>query len=595
MSRRFSLVALILALLIPLAPSWAQNRIGMLEIEGKVRGRPGEFDWLASKPSPTLRDLVQLIEGSASRGDIDVLVIRLKDAELDRTQIEELGEAMARARKTGRTIHLFAEHYTPAEILLGTYADSTIIQTGGAVAFPGLYMEELYLAETLAWLGVKADFVQVGDYKGASETMSNRAPSPEWEENISQLLDSMYQIMRRDVKQGREMSDDELDRAMKAVWMGTAEQGIKAGLIDAQVDLPALGKHLAKRDDPKFVQLEAAAAKNTQMDSSNPFAAISAMMEMFTKTPRQKPTKPTIAVLHVDGPIVDGDSTAGGLFGSASVGSRTIRNAMEEIRGEDQIKAVILRIDSPGGSATASEVMWQGVRRLAEKKPVWVSIGSMAASGGYYVAVAGDRIYVNPSSIVGSIGVVGGKMSLGGLYDKIGINVVGRGRGPMSGMFASAEVWNDEQRALIRAKMSDIYELFTSRVSQGRKGIDLSRTAEGRLFTGVNAIDLNMADRIGGLDTAIDDLASHVKLAEFDVLHYPGPRGLDELLEDMFSGFGASARTPRGRLLAAELVAGLGQAIGPRHWPAIAAQLEAMSQLRRQPAVLVSPRAIIFR
>jgi protease IV len=595
MPRPASLLSLLLALLIPFAPAWAQNRIGMLEIEGKVAGRPGEFDWISSKPQSTLRDLVQLVEGSASRTDIDTLVIRLKDAELNRTQIEELGEAMLKARKGGRRIHLFAEHYTPAEVLLGTYADTTIIQSGGALAFPGLYMEEMYLAETLAWLGVKADLVQVGDYKGASETMANRAPSPQWEENISQLLDSMYQIMRRDVKQGREMSDEALDQAMRTVWMGTAEQGIKAGLIDAQVDLPALGKHLAGREDPKFVQLEGEAKKDSRVDSSNPFAAISAMMEMFTKKPRHKPTGPTIAVLHVDGPIIDGDSSAGGLFGSASVGSRTIRNALEDIRAEDQIKGVIIRVDSPGGSATASEVMWQGIRRLAEKKPVWVSVGSMAASGGYYVAVAGDRIYVNPSSIVGSIGVVGGKMSLGGLYEKLGINVIGRGRGPMSGMFASAEVWNEEQRALVRAKMTEIYDLFTSRVAQGRKGIELSRTAEGRLFTGLRALDLKMADKIGGLDTAIDDLAAHVKLAEFDVLHYPGPRGLDELLEELFSGFGASAAAPRGGLLAAEFLAGLGQAVGPRHWPAIAAQLEALSQLRNEPAVLVSPRAIIFR
>jgi protease IV len=596
MSRPLSAFVAVLALLTFLAPALAQTRIGMLEIEGKVSGRPGEFSWLSSTGKPTLRDLVQLIEASPARQDIDALVIRLKDAELDRTQIEELGEAMLKARKAGRKIHLFAEHYTPAEILLGSYADKAIIQAGGAVAFPGLYMEEMYLAETLAWVGVKADFVQVGDYKGASETMSNAAPSPQWEENISQLLDSMYQIMREDVKRGRSMNDEQLDAAMKAVWLGTAEQGVKVGLIDAQVDLPTLGKHISGRDDARFVKIEPEGKAEATVDTSNPFAAISAMMEMFTKKPRHKPTRPTIAVLHIDGPIIDGDSTAGGLFGSASVGSRTIRNALEDIRAEDQIKGVIIRVDSPGGSATASEVMWQGIRRVADKKPVWVSIGSMAASGGYYVAVAGDRIYVNPSSIVGSIGVVGGKMALGGLYDKVGINVVGRGRGPMADMFASARPWTPEQRTLVRAKMSDIYDLFTQRVVQGRNGINLSATAEGRLFTGARALDLKMADRIGGLDTAIGDLAAHVKLAGFDVMHYPGPKGLDELLEDLFSGFGASsARSPRGSALAGELLGALGQAMGPRNWQTVAAQLEALAQLRREPAVLVSPRAILFR
>lgn len=591
------ILAFTLALHVAPSVAWSQNnsavRIGMLEIEGKLPGRPSEFAWLAGDGQLTLRELVDTLERTAERNDIDVLVIRLKDAELQRTQIEEVGEAIRRARKNGRTVHVFAEHYTPAEILLGSYADTMIVQKGGAVIFPGLYMEEMYLADTLGWLGVKADYVQVGDFKGAAEAMTNAKPSPQWEQNISQLLDGMYHTMRQDVMQGRNMSEEQLDAAMRKIWVGTAEEGIKAGLIDVQVDLPELGKHLAPGREARFVTIEPAKTKRRDVDSSNPFAAITQMMEMFTKQPRHRPTGPTIAVLHVDGAIVDGDSTAGGLFGSASVGSRTIRNALEEIRAEDQIKGVIVRIDSPGGSATASEVMWQGLRRVAEVKPVWVSIGSMAASGGYYVAVGGDRIYINPSSIVGSIGVVGGKLAMGGLYEKLGINVVGRGRGPMAEMFATDKPWSPEQREMVRSKMTEIYELFTQRVEQGREGIDLSKTAEGRLFTGLQAKELKMVDKIGGLEAAIEDLAGEVKLAKYDVMHYPGPKSLDQLLEQIFGGF-TSAQAPAGGMITGELLNVLGQAIGPKAWPAVAAQLEAMAQLRREPAVLVSPRVLIF-
>jgi protease IV len=598
MQRTLVLVAWVITLALLPGAILAQDkqaRIGMLEIEGKIAGRPSEFAWLAPDGRPTLLELLGVLEKAAARDDLDVLVVRLKDAELQRTQIEEIGEAMRRARGSGRKVHLFAEHYTPAEILLGAYADSMIIQKGGAVIFPGLYTEEMYLAETLAWLGVKADFVQVGDYKGAAEALVNREPSPAWEENISQLLDSMYQIMRRDVMRGRKMTEQQLDDAMKRVWVATAEEGIKAGLIDAQVDLPELGKHLTGQAEPRFVTIETAPKKDRDIDTSNPFAAIGAIMEMFSKRPRHKPTGPTIAVLHIDGPIVDGDSSAAGLFGGATVGSRTIRNALEEIRAEKQIGGLIVRVDSPGGSATASEVMWQGIRRVAEVKPVWVSVGAMAASGGYYVSVAGDRIYVNPSSIVGSIGVVGGKLALGGLYEKLGINVVGRGRGPMSDMFSSARPWSDEQRRLVRGKMTDIYELFTSRVAQGRKQIDLSRTAEGRLFTGERALELKMADKIGGLESAIEDLAQHAGLDTWDVMHYPGPRGFDELLKDLFGGLGGAQASVPGSLLRSELMGVLAQAIGPAAWPAVAAQMEAMAQLQREPAVLVSPRVLIFR
>lgn len=603
--RQFVVLVLAFALFCGIAPVIAraqgqdqapgQMRIGMLEIKGAIPGRPSEFAWLSSKPQPTLRDLTQLLADAADRADIDTLVVRLKDAQLNRAQIEELGEAMQRARRAGRKIHLFAEQYTPAEILLGVHADTMIIQTGGGVSFPGLYMEEMYLADTLAWLGVKADFVQVGDYKGAAEALVNSAPSDAWEENISQLLDSMYATMRRDVMRGRRWSEAQLDAAMKNVWFATSQQAIDAGLLDAQVDLPELGAHLAGRRTPRFVKIEPESAAGREIDSSNPFAAIGAIMEMFTRKPRHKPTRPTIAVLHVDGPIVDGDSTSAGLFGGASVGSRTIRNALEDILAEDQIKGVIVRIDSPGGSATASEVMWQGLRRVAEKKPVWGSVGAMAASGGYYVAVGTDRIYVNPSSIVGSIGVVGGKLALGGLYEKLGINVVPRSRGPMASMLSSAEPWTAEQRAFMRSRMTDIYDLFTQRVAGGRSDIDLSRTAEGRLFTGQRAIDLKMADRIGGLEKAIEDLARDRGLAVYDVLHYPGPKGLDEMFEELFGGFAGAAAPIRHRGLAAELMGVLAEAVGMRNWLAVAAQLEALAQLRREPAVLVSPRALIFR
>src|SRR5690606_7120002 len=136
---------------------------------------------------------------------------------------------------------------------------------------------------------------------------------------------------------------------------------------------------------------------------------------------------------------------------------------------DDLIKGVIIRINSPGGSATASEVIWRGVQRVAAKKPVWVSVGSMAASGGYYIAVAGDKIYVTPSGIVGSIGVVGGKISMGGLYDLLHVNVVERARGPRADLFSSSQPWTDQQRAFVRDKMAETYDLFTRRVAQGRE------------------------------------------------------------------------------------------------------------------------------
>lgn len=571
-----------------------KTRVGLLELEGSPADKPTPFDWLLGpEAEPTLRQIVNAIEEAAD-DNLDTLVIRLKDAELNRAQVEELGAAMKTLSAAGTKVCVFSDAYGGDELSLATYADEVVIQSGGGVMLPGIYMEEIFLADALSWIGVKADFVQVGDYKGANEMFMNAEPSPAWDQNITQLLDSLYENMRAEFRSGRKLSDGQLDRAMERAWLAEAAEAVEVGLVDAAVDLPDLGAHLAggKAGAVAWIEIKPTSDAKPAADMSNPFAIFS----ILSKKPVHKPTGPTIAVLHIDGTIVDGDSQSGGLMGGGgSTGSRTVRNALEDILREPEIKGVVIRVDSPGGSATASEVMWQGIRRVAEVKPVWVSVGAMAASGGYYVSVAGDRIYVNPSSIVGSIGVVGGKFSLGGLYDTLKIRVKPRARGPMAAMLNSTEPWTAEQVALVRERMSKVYDLFTRRVAQGRGGIDLSKTAEGRLFTGSKAVGLKMADKIGGLDTAVEDLAAELGLATYDVMDYPGPKGFDEILEEMFSGMASSPIGGARRDAAAEVAGVLREIVGPDAWPVFSEALGAIMQLRREPVLLTMPRALIFR
>ncbi len=568
-------------------------RVATLQIKHKPEEHAGAFDWLAGpEADPTMSDLVLAIRDAAEDDGVDELLIRLKDASLSQTQTEELGEAIKLVREAGKKVRVFADGYGPTELLLGSYADEIVAQAGSPVSFPGLHMEEMFMADTLAWVGVKADFVQIGDYKGASESMARSSPSPQWEQNISQLLDSIYANMRGTIKAGRKIDDKQLDDAMQTAWMAEAESAKSAKLIDSAIDLPNLTEHIASASGKEVEWLPPInpTSAASSLDMSNPFAIFS----MLAKKPSHEPTGPTIAVLHIDGPIVDGESSSGGLFGGeGNVGSRTIRNAIEEILEQDLIKGVVIRINSPGGSATASEVIWQGIRRLAAKKPVWTSVGSMAASGGYYCAVAGDKIYVNPSSIVGSIGVVGGRMALDGLYQKVHLNVVSRTRGPAAGMFRSTSPWTDQEREMVRAKMKQTYDQFTSRVTAGRKGIDLAKTAEGRLFTGDKAIGLNMADKIGGMQVCLDDMAASLNLDEYDVMDYPGPKSLQEILEDAFGGANASAHAPGSSLFDAAI--GLKEIVGPDAYEQVRANLVGMMQLRNEPVILMSPSAIVFK
>jgi protease-4 len=555
---------------------------------------------MGSGEVPTLRAVVTALHEAAEEDNLDGVVIRLKDAELTATQVQEIGAAMQKVRASHKRVHVFAEAYGTTDLMLGSYADEVLAQQGGEVSFPGVYMEEMYLADTLAWVGLRADFVQVGDYKGASEPMARSGPSKEWDQNINQLLDSMYANVRKPIMAGRKLSDKKLDEAMETAWMADASDGVKAGLIDKEVDLAALTDHL-KNEYGKDIDWDdnLLPTEPKNKPELNPFA----IMGMLSKKPEAKPTKPTIAIVHIDGAIIDGDSKSGGIMGGeGEVGSRTLRNALEDVLDEDMVKGVVIRIDSPGGSAVASEIIWQGIRRVAAKKPVWVSVGSMAASGGYYCAVAGDKIYVNPSSIVGSIGVVGGKISMQGLYDLLKVHVVGRGRGPRAGMFASSQPWTPADKDLVKGKMTQTYGLFTKRVTAGRKDIDLSSTAEGRVFTGDKAIGMKMADAIGGLDDCIRDLAQDKGLDDYAVQDYPLPKSLGEVIEDALKGFGVMApnmntgRASQGDAAArVQLLAGIRELVGPRAWSQLEPSLRAMMQLRDEPVLLTSPRVLIVK
>jgi len=574
-----------IAISIASAVSAQPASIGMLEITGALPERSGALAGLGGG-DPTLHDYIDTIDRLGEEGELDGVILRLKDVMMGTTKVEELGAAITRAQEAGLNVHLFSEMYGMAEFLLGAYATEVIVQVGGPVSLPGIYLEEYYLADTFDKFGFDASFVQVGDYKGADEMFTRAEPSEAWDENISGLLDGLYGEFRTTLMEGRELTPSQLDAAMAELWLADAEEAVEFGLADAAIGLDEIMGHLEERyGEVDYAGEIDAGGRDMQFNAQNPFAMLAAL----TQPPRRDATEPTIAVLHLSGPIVDGDSSPAGLLGGASTGSRTLRRAMQNIADDEEIRGVVVRIDSPGGSATASEVIWRGMRDLGKDIPVWTSVGSMAASGGYYTAVGGQRIYVNPSSIVGSIGVVGGKVAIGGFLGKGEINVVSRSRGPQADLLSAQEPWNETEKALVRDKLVRVYEQFTDRVETGRPGIDIDRVGAGRLFIGREAVELEMADELGGLQTAIADMASELDLVDYEVMSFPAPKSLEEVLEDAFGGF---MQTPD---ISAGLAGLIEQALGAQRFAALRDQLSAMMQLRETPVLLVSPRAVITR
>jgi len=588
----FACVATLAAGAAAMADTSAQ--IGWITFDGPIVEKEGPLDWLTGANANSLTGFISRFDEAAARSDMPAVVLFLRDFAANSSQINILRNEIKDLQKAGKKVHVFAEDYGPAEMMLASGADEVILQPGGYVSLPGMYVEEMFLADTLGLVGVKMQMVQVGAYKGASEMMGRNAPSPEWSQNFNALIDDLWAYQCETIAGGRNMKADRYQEVLKDAIAANAEEAKTLGLIDSVIsslDLPEVVK--GAYGGAKITTRLGDEEEEFKFDAANPFAVLA----MLSRTPDHTPKRETLAVIHIDGQIIDGESTEGGLLGGgASIGDRTVRKALKEIEDEELIKGVILRIDSPGGSAEASEKMWQAIRRVAERKPVYVSVGTMAASGGYYLSVAGDRIFVDPMSIVGSIGVVGGKPVLGGLYDKLKVGIATHARGPMAELMGTQSPWAPEQEAIIRGQMEDIYQLFTQRVDQGRKGkVDLAKCAEGRLFTGRQAVANGMADGLGDFDDTVSALASSVGLAQgsYDLMTYPGPMSLEEMMSQMAKGMGVQAPGVSRAAEALPQLAALRALMGEKAYSQVCTSVNAALQLRDRRVLLISPVTIV--
>ena len=565
--------------------------VAWMSIDGPITEGPSPFAWVSQEDlGLTMRRVLDQLQVVAQTDDYLGVVIRLDQAKLNLSQINELHRGIEKVRESGKKVVVFAEAYDMPTYLLACAADEIVLQRKGMVMLQGMGVEEMYLAGLLEKVGMKADLIQIGEFKGANEALTRKAPSEPWNQNFDALLDSIYDQMLSTIEQGRGLTRWQVEAILADTWTMTDQDYVERRVVDklsdrdlTEVTSKLFGDHFAWRDllDSK-----------TSARIESPFALFSLLFA--EKKPRT--VKPSIAVVHATGPIYSGKSSSGGIFGGEStIGSRTMIETLRDAGADKMIKGVVLRINSPGGSALASEMIWQAVSEVAKKKPVYVSVGSMAASGGYYIACAADEIYVEPSSIVGSIGVVGGKISMGGLYDWLGVSIHRRVRGPLGDIFNSVEPFTPRQREIIKTSMRNMYKQFTDRVRSGRgKRIDdIDAVARGRLFIGKQAVKNGLSDEIGGVRVAVAHLADTLDLkpGEYDTVDLPHAKTLPEVLEDMFGG----AET-RVKLTGLSREIELARTVlGEARWRAIQPVLAGLMLLQREPVLTLLPAAIVVR
>jgi len=518
-------------------PQPPKPRLAVFRLAGQVQETPrDEVFSFGSETGVPLEALVERLDKAAKDSAVKAVVILLDHPVVGSAQIEELREAIVRVRGAGKEVIAHADSIGS----LGQYALLSAASRLSAVPtadlwITGLYGESPYLRRLLDRLGVKPDFMTCGDYKSAAEIFLREGPSKEAEAMQNWLLDSLYETQVTRIATSRKVSP-ELVKAWIDSGPHSAEKAKELGMIDAvehRQDLEARLKHQFGADivfDRKYGK-----KAEPRLDASSPFGLIKFWGELLGASKAAESKKPAIGIVYVEGPIIEGSQSAL-IFQDSVASSSAIRKALDAAAADDSVKGVVLRVDSPGGSALASEIILDATRRVKAKKPFTVSMGNVAGSGGYYVACGADTIFADEATITASIGVVSGKLSTAGLYDKLGVTFKSYRRGQNSGMLASGDVFSPGERLKMRTYMDEIYGVFKGHVTairgnRLRKPID--DLAGGRVYTGKQALELGLVDRLGTLHDAVKFVADQAKIADYDVRVIPKPKSFfEQLMED---------------------------------------------------------------
>lgn len=468
---------------------------------------PSGFPLLLTEVTESLRD-------AADDPNVKGLYLEMGGFGGGWAQARELRDAVAAFSASGKPCYAFGDQYANKDYYIASACGQVFLAPAGLFLVNGFAVTTEYYVGTLGKIGIQADFEHVGDFKTAVEPLQRDAPSAAAIEAMDAMLDSLYGEFVAGVAEGRKLTPDQV-RAIVDDPPITPDAALAAGVVDG----------LKYRDE---VREGMAGKERTKVKA---YRKSGAGLDGFGAK--------TIAVIHADGEIVDGDSDTT-MFGGHVVGDHSLGKLLADVREDDDVVAVVLRVNSPGGSGLASDNIWREIERTkAAGKPFVVSMGDYAASGGYYISAGADRIIAEPGTLTGSIGVFGGKMSTAGLYEKIGVTEHTWQRGQLAGLLSSSRTFNDAERAKFRTFLEGFYKMFVTRVSDGRKMAydDVHKIAQGRVWTGQQAVENGLVDELGGLDVAIQrarELASIEPEAKVTIERLPQRRTfVDQLLEDL--------------------------------------------------------------
>ena len=437
-------------------------------------------------------------------------------------QTQAIRKALEDFKKSGKFIYTYGDFYMQKDYYLASVADSIFLNPVGALDFRGLSSEVLFFKDFQEKTGVKMEVIRHGKYKSAVEPFIANEMSEANRTQIKELISSLWSSMVEDISNGRNILAKDLNVIADTLGGRSPEYAKLSGLID----------------DVIFYDQYEQKLKNAVGSQLNKDLNIVSLSDYVIRSNKKviRNGKDKIAVVFAQGEILYGEG------GPNVIGQGIINKAIIKAKEDKDIKAIVLRVNSPGGSALTSDIIWREIELAKKKKPVIVSMGNVAASGGYYIAVGADKIFAEPTTVTGSIGVFGTVPNMAELAGEIGINAEQVGTNKNSVEYSFFEPMTDDFRNLVQESIESTYDTFLQRVSQGRN-ISMAvadSLAQGRVWSGVDAKRLGLIDELGNLEDAIAEAAKMAELTEYGVKKFPRYKsGLERFMEDLG---GASAK-----------------------------------------------------
>ncbi len=506
----------------------ASSYFAVVRLSGALGELADPMGFSSKGDSPPLRKVIRRLLELEADPKVEGLLLRIDQFSASQTAAEELRAVLAASSKP---VHCHLESGSNHTYMVLTACNSLAMVPAGGLFIGGPVLGPLYLKRMLGKLNIQPDFVHIGAYKGAAEPLTRTGPSKEMRKTFAALLAGSYQRLVQSIAQGRKLEEKAVRRLIDRALF-TSEEAKQAGLVD----------EIATYEQWRDAKTKTKAWKRISvLEKKNP---LDELFSMFSKKGSKRISAPHLALLYAVGQVVDGSGSGGPLGAFSEIAPRRLVPAIRAAAADDSVRAIVLRVDSPGGSATASELIWTEVVEANKKKPVIVSMGHLAASGGYYISCGASKILAQADTLTGSIGVVGGKMVLGKALQSLGLDATLLKKGKRADFFATLEKWSKADRALIKSHMTSVYRLFKQRVAQGRnmKLPQVERIAQGRVWIGETALAHGLIDQLGGLEQALALAREMSQLpADAPVEIYPGEPSLQDIIES-FGGVSAPSR-----------------------------------------------------